>query len=424
MRYERRMKTLRWWVLGLVIAALATVDVAPQLVLAQDTVVVSADGDMLLAQVKKKRRTLMDLLFGDKEERQPQAQPQAPVQQPQAAPKAQPQKVVPKKAAPKPQPVAKAPPPKPKTPKAPNAIRVAVFGDSLAVDLAGGLDRFYAEDPNLAIINMGVGSSGFVRDDFFNWNAEIAKQIAAKTFDLAVVIIGVNDRQTLTSGGKGYKPFTEGWNTAYTARLNGVLNQLRAAGKPTIWVGLPPVTGSDYSAALQQISAMQRLASFSGGAEFVDIYEKFADEDGKYTSYGPDLNGQRVRMRRDDGIHFSTDGADKLAFYLSQSIKLFYRGGSVSIAVADPLSGTDAAAMVRPPYQGLGQTRLLEIAGAVVPLSNEPPRAADLLTASMLPAPEPAFDLAALVAAPIGRVDAFGVGFDPSATVSGWLPEQ
>ena len=85
-----------------------------------------------------------------------------------------------------------------------------------------------------------------------------------------------------------------------------------------IWVGLPPMSKTEYSAAISQISNIQRLASFSGGAEFLDIYERFLGEDGKYSSHGPDVNGQNARMRKDDGIHFSTAGSDKLAFYLSQ----------------------------------------------------------------------------------------------------------
>ena len=120
-------------------------------------------------------------------------------------------------------------------------------------------------------------------------------------------------------------------------------------------------------------------------------------------------------MRKDDGIHFSTAGSDKLAFYLSQSIRTFYRGGGVSVAVVDPLLGTDAAAMLRPPYQGLGQTRLLEVAGAVIPISRVPARAGDLLTAVSAPAATAPFTLEQLVTAPIGRVDAFGVGIDPTA---------
>src|SRR5690606_17175308 len=98
-------------------------------------------------------------------------------------------------------------------------------------------------------------------------------------------------------------------------------------------------------------------------------------------AHGPDLNGNRVRMRKDDGIHFSAAGADKLAFYLSQTLKLYYRGGGgLGIEVADPLAGTDAQVMVRPPYQGLGEIRLLEVAGAVISLTHSQRRAAELIS--------------------------------------------
>ena len=68
------------------------------------------------------------------------------------------------------------PPPKPAIEKTADATRLAVFGDSLAVDLAKALERFYAEDPNLVVINQGVGSSGFVRDDFFDWDKTAASR--------------------------------------------------------------------------------------------------------------------------------------------------------------------------------------------------------------------------------------------------------
>ncbi|MEO5807360.1 DUF459 domain-containing protein [Devosia sp.] len=341
----------------------------------------------------KKRRTLFDLLFGD---------------EPAAVPAATPAPQTPRAATPK------LPPAKPEVAKAPGATRLAVFGDSMAVDLAKALTRYYAEDPNLVVIGQGVGDSGFVRTDFFDWDKTIAEQIAANNFDLAVVMIGVNDRQEIKADGQSYKSLTEPWTNIYQQRLTGFLNQFRAARKPVIWVGLPPMSKTEYSAAINQISSIQRLASFSGGADFLDIYERFLGEDGKYSSYGPDVNGQNVRMRKDDGIHFSTAGSDKLAFYLSQNIQNFYRGGTVSVDIADPLLGTDAAAMVRLPYQGLGQTRLLEVAGAVVPLGRTPTRAGDLVTASRVPAPAP-FTLEQLMTAPVGRVDAFGVGVDPTA---------
>ncbi|GLQ56935.1 SGNH/GDSL hydrolase family protein [Devosia nitrariae] len=355
---------------------------------------------LLLAQQEPRRRTLFDLLFGD-----PQPPQRQPVEQPrQTAPRQR-------------TPTANLPPPKPTVEKAEGATRLAVFGDSLAVDLAKALERLYVDDPNLIVLDQGVGSSGFVREDYFNWNAAINDEIAKDSFDLAVIIVGINDRQEMRANGQVLQPLSDTWTAAYQARITTFLNQLRAAGKPAIWIGLPPMSGSSYSTAISQISAIHRLASLSGGAEFVDVYERFLGEDGKYSAYGPDLNGQNVRIRKDDGIHFSSAGADKLAFFVSQSVRRFYREGGISIEVADPLAGTDAGAMLRPPLQGLGQIRLLEVAGAVTPLTRSPPPAVDLISAVSIPEPAASFDLEQMVKAPVGRVDAFGVGISPGRDV-------
>ncbi|KFL26120.1 hypothetical protein JP74_15380 [Devosia sp. 17-2-E-8] len=385
-------KSIKLWIVGLIIAALVLMDLAPMFVQAQEA---APSIQVAQQQQPRQRRTLMDMLFGPKQ--QPQVVQQAPVEQPR------------RKA-----PVAAAPaaPAKPVVEKAANATRLMVFGDSLGIDLGKALERFYSEDPNLVVINKSKASTGFVRHDYYDWNKVISDEIAANSFDLAVVFLGINDMQVLDEDGQSFTPLTEDWNKHYTARLNDVLSQLRAANKPVVWIGLPPVADASFSSDLSQITSLQRMASFSGGAEFLDIYEKFADENGQFASFGPNLKGENVRMRKDDGIHFSTAGSDKLAFYLSQAIRAFYRGGGVSIAVADPLVGTDAQPMLRPPYQGLGQIRLLEVAGAVIPLSKTPPRATDLITASTAPAAKP-IDLEALMQAPIGRVDAFGVGIAP-----------
>lgn len=349
-------------------------------------------GDAVAQEQPKKRRTLMDLLFGGGEE-----EPEAPVV------------TTPKKAS------LPAVPEKPKVEKALTATRLAVFGDSMAVDVSKALERLYADDPNIIIIDQGVGSSGFVRPDFFDWPGTAAEQVAANSFDIAVMIVGINDRQTLKLGDDSLKALTPEWTAAYQQRIASFVSTVRGANKPLIWIGLPPMEKTEYSNAMVQISGIQRLAVFGGGAEFVDIYDRFVGDTGKYAKSGPDLNGNNVRMRKDDGIHFSAAGADKVAFYLSQAIKNFYSGsGGVTTEIADALAGTDAGLMVRPPYQGLGQTRLLEVAGAVIPLNRGPKRATDLVTAINAPVPvEDIFDVMQMIEAPVGRVDAFGVGKVP-----------
>jgi uncharacterized protein len=394
---------------GLIGAATGAAIVAPS-VLAEPAPVLLAPAvsDAPARYRIAQRRSLFDILFGNSN---PPAQP---------APRPAPVQPLTQTRAPRPTPA-----PVPvviEAPKNEAATRLAVIGDSLAVDLARALGRYYADDPDLKIIGMGVGSSGLVRDDFYDWEAVLKEAISADGFDLAVVIIGINDRQAIVPGGGGRAdPLTAQWRAEYGARLKRINRQLQVAGKPAIWVGLPPMRAPAYSAAIAQISSLQRGASAAAGAEFVDIYERFVDENGDFTANGPDLSGQAARMRKGDGIHFSAAGSDKVAFFVDKAVRLFYRGGALSVAVSDPLAGTDAQGLQRPPFQGLGQARLLEIAGAVLSL-NEPSRA----FGELMPASQPGnggFDFETMVLAPVGRADAFGVGIEAGTDSEGDEPQ-
>jgi len=378
---------LRRLILILLVALFAVGELTPALVYAQDA------GQ---SQQPPKRKSLFDFLFGGGQDDQaPPPVVKAPVVV------AKPKKgVLPAVA-------------KPSVQKSSTAVRLAVFGDVMASDLAAALDRYYANDPNIVIVNQGVDGSGFARPDFFDWNKTAGDLIQKNSFDVAVMFIGTNDRQSIKQDGNSYKALTSDWSDAYKTRIAEFVQILRAANKPIIWVGMPAVAKPDLSAALSQIGAIQQLAVFGGGGEYVDIYDRFVDDNGAYTDTGPDLNGNQITMRRKDGIRFTSAGADKLAYYVSQTIKLYYHGGSVGISVADALAGTDAALMVRPPYQGLGQTRLLEVAGAVIPLTQSAKPATDLVTAGTAPASSDAFDMTQLLDAPQGRVDDFGIGRAP-----------
>ncbi|WP_417584336.1 DUF459 domain-containing protein [Pelagibacterium sp.] len=353
---------------------------------------------------ERSTRTLFEVLFGsgdDNQQAQPPAQPTAPVTS-QPRPQAQP--------APRTQPQPAPAAAEPEVEKSQNARRVAVFGDSLAVDLARALERLYAENPEVVVDEQAVGSSGFVRNDFYDWNAAIEDEVIADSFDVAVVAIGINDRQALN----GADALSDPWRTAYRARLDAFLADLGAAGKQVIWLELPPMQQPSYGAAMAQISSIHKAAVGAASGVWVETYDRYLGEDGTYSADGPDLNGNIVEMRKGDGIHFSAAGADKLAFYIDRALG-GTTGGRVSMSgstseVADLLAGTDAAQMIRPPYQGLEQMRLLEMASFVQDLSGAAERASDLIFAGAATAGTRSFDIEDMLEAPVGRVDAFGLG--------------
>ncbi|WP_338609256.1 DUF459 domain-containing protein [Pelagibacterium nitratireducens] len=355
----------------------------------------SASG--VLAQ-ERSTRTLFEVLFGSGNEEQ-QSQPQEPVTS-QPRPQAQPA----------PQPRQAEPPETSEVEKSDNARRVAVFGDSLAVDLARALERLYADNPEISVREQAVGSSGFVRNDFFDWNAAIEDEVIADSFDVAVVAIGINDRQALD----GAEALSDPWRSAYRDRIDAFLADINAAGKEVVWLELPPMQQPSYGAAMAQISSIHKAAVNAAGGAWVETYDRYLGEDGGYSADGPDLNGNIVDMRKGDGIHFSAAGADKLAFYIDRAMGSG-GGGRVSLSgstseVADLLAGTDAAGMVRPPYQGLDQMRLVEMASFVQDLGGAAQRANDLIVAGQATAGTRGFALEDMLDAPVGRVDAFGLG--------------
>jgi hypothetical protein len=73
------------------------------------------------------------------------------------------------------------------------------------------------------------------------------------------------------------------------------------------------------------------------GIVYVDIWDGFVDEAGRYSPQGPDYEGQIRRLRTSDGVYFTKFGARKLAHYVEREIERSNRGTPVALPVpVDP----------------------------------------------------------------------------------------
>ena len=82
------------------------------------------------------------------------------------------------------------------------AISVHVFGDSLANGVWRGLRQAFAGDKAVRLENNAKVSSGLVRSDFYDWNEELAAILDSAEIDIAIVMLGSNDRQRLRVAGR------------------------------------------------------------------------------------------------------------------------------------------------------------------------------------------------------------------------------
>ena len=209
-------------------------------------------------------------------------------------------------------------------PAAKNAVlQVGIVGDVMAQGLAQAITRLLekADKPNVKLNNFAKGSSGFVRDDYYDWNEALPPILAANKLDYILVFMGSNDRQSIRIKGRSYKKKTPKWREEYIHRIDQFLNSIKDAGVQTIWLGQPISRGKSFSNDMALYNEIYRQHVESHDGVFFDVWNLFANENGKYSRTGPDVSGQVRTLRAQNGIHFTRRGYDKLAFQILNLIE-------------------------------------------------------------------------------------------------------
>jgi hypothetical protein len=207
--------------------------------------------------------------------------------------------------------------------------------------------------------------------------------------------------------GGTYEFHTDEWAQLYTKRVDDMMAALKSKGVPVIWVGLPAMRGPRATSEMSYLDDLYHARADKAGIVYVDIWDGFVDENGRYTVQGPDFEGQIRRLRAGDGVHFSKVGAEKLAHYVEHELARVMANPVLPVALPAPEASVPAATApgaVRPAI------------GSVLPLAaTRGGEGGDLLGASARPSPPSAADPTAAsvlvrgeaLAAPGGRADNF-----------------
>ena len=200
----------------------------------------------------------------------------------------------------------------------PHRINVAVFGDRIGGALAAGLQE--NDEADVTVLKATSDDAGLTRPDFAAWLQSIHDGLPAQHAAAAVMVVGSNDRVPLQDASGPIDPGTPAWQALYGARVDAVAKLFRDAHVPLIWVGLPAVRNPEASADYVRLNGIVRDHAMRNGATFIDSWEAFTDDAGRYSPEGPDVDGQTVKLRRADGFGFTRSGARKLASFVEPDL--------------------------------------------------------------------------------------------------------
>jgi uncharacterized protein len=198
----------------------------------------------------------------------------------------------------------------------------------------------------------------------------------------------------------------ERWVELYTKKIEEMIAVMKSKGVPVLWVGLPAVRGPRATADMLFLDSLYRDAAGKAGITYVDVWDGFVDEAGRFLMRGPDFEGQIRPLRANDGVYFTPHGARKLAHYVEREITRLLAARSAPITLPTEPATPDANALP-------GQPAPRPLAGPILPLvassvgtdqllggPGSRPAAVDALAARTLVKGEP-------LAPPAGRADDF-----------------
>src|SRR5258708_2161551 len=153
----------------------------------------------------------------------------------------------------------------------------------------------------------------------------------------------------------------ERWVELYAKKIEEMIGVLKSKGVPVLWVGLPAVRGARATADMLFLDSLYRDVAGKAGITYVDVWDGFVDEAGRFLQQGPDFEGQIRRLRSYDGVFFTRPGARKLAHYVEREITRLLAARSAPITLPTEPATPDANALP-------GQPAPRPLAGPILPL--------------------------------------------------------
>ncbi len=170
----------------------------------------------------------------------------------------------------------------------------------------------------------------------------------------------VPEKSTRSLNGN-YEFREERWVELYKRKIEQMIGVLKSKGVPVLWVGLPVVRGPRASADTLFLDSLYRDVAGKAGIIYVDVWDGFVDEAGRFLEQGPDFEGQIRRLRSSDGVYFTKAGARKLAHYVERELNRLFAARSAPIVLPTEPAAPDANALP-------GQPAPRPLAGPIIPL--------------------------------------------------------
>ncbi|EOD6325287.1 DUF459 domain-containing protein [Campylobacter upsaliensis] len=196
-----------------------------------------------------------------------------------------------------------------------------LIGDSLMQGVAVALNKDLKK-LGLRVVDLSKQNTGLSYKSYFDWAKETTKTLQNnKNIKYLVVLLGANDPWDIKKGGIYHRFNSKSWLEIYTQRVDEILKIAAKYNAKVLWYEIPPVKKDDLNKKLSILNQIYSQEILKNKGIFINTKLFFSKNDA-YSAYIKDENNKSIKVRSDDGVHFTPSGAKEMSKLLLEYIKL------------------------------------------------------------------------------------------------------
>ena len=201
----------------------------------------------------------------------------------------------------------------------PGGESILLMGDSLANSCGTAFIPLVNKREDLKIVKYGKVSANLSNPVFDQWFNNLDEVLMENQFEIVIIMMGANAAQAIDEGETRWEYGSERWEQLYRQRAEKLINKIKEEGVEIYWIGIPPMLNRNYN--LKMETHNQRIARICRemGVNFLPVDSVIGNESGNYQEFRIQ-GGTQVRIRTNDGIHYTRAGGDIIARYILKSI--------------------------------------------------------------------------------------------------------
>lgn len=216
-------------------------------------------------------------------------------------------------------------------------LPVYFFGDSQVFSLASGLSRLVGKGSSIDVEFLAIHSSGFIRDDFYDWPQKLEDTLSEKQYAAVVIMLGMNDYQNFwTQDRRVLKKRTNEWETVYKEKCRNLVDSALSRVTRVYWVQMPLVKNASYNENLKYIEEIHDDVAQEYSPDVlarISLQDTIPGSELPYTDTIETAPGKVLKVMTEDGSHYTVEGGQLVMKRLFNRLVTDFPFSEVPVAI-------------------------------------------------------------------------------------------